>query len=258
LATVLAIDGANTDLWLIDLKRGTSTRLTSDPGEEALARWSSDPTRIVYHADRLGTRAIVLKSLRSGGDELLYRSSNPWTQVWDWSRDGRYVVFREIDTATGWDLWILPTFGERKPFPYLNTRFEEGFGTVAPAGTWMAYVSDESGQREVYVQAFPTPRDKHQVSVDGGFLPIWSRDGRELFYLQPSGRMMSVAIRADAASIDVGAPRILFTSTTERLSRFRGVDVAPDGRFLIALETGEGVSRVPALILNWPQLIKKR
>jgi hypothetical protein len=94
--------------------------------------------------------------------------------------------------------------------------------------------------------------------VDGGFLPIWSRDGRELFYLQPSGRMMSVAIRADAASIDVGAPRILFTSTTERLSRFRGVDVAPDGRFLIALETGEGVSRVPALILNWPQLIKKR
>jgi hypothetical protein len=123
----------------------------------------------------------------------------------------------------------------------------------------MAYVSDESGHREVYLQAFPKPGDKHQVSVDGGFLPIWSRDGRELFYLHPSGRMMSVAIRADAASIDVGAPRILFTWTSERLSRLRGVDVAPDGRFLMALETSEGVSRVPALILNWPpQLMKKK
>jgi serine/threonine protein kinase len=258
LATVAAVDGANTDLWLIDLKRGTSTRLTSDPGVEGSSRWSSDPTRIVYTADRLGTSAIFIKSLRNGSDEHLYQSPKPWAQIWDWSSDGRYVVFREIDTATGWDLWILPTFGERKPFPYLNTRFEEGLATVAPGGNWMAYVSDESGQREVYVQAFPKPGDKHQVSVDGGFSPIWSRDGRELFYMHPSGRMMSVAIRADAASIDVGASRILFTWTVERLSRLRGVDVAPDGRFLMALETSEGVSRVPAVILDWPQLMKKK
>jgi len=252
------IDGANADLWLIDLKRGTSSRLTSDPGDEGSADWSSDPTRIVYNGGRLGASTLVVRSLRTGSDELLYQFPKPWAQIWDWSPDGRYVVYREIDTANGWDLWILPTFGERKPFPYLTTRFEEGPGIVAPGGNWMAYVSDESGQREVYVQAFPKPGDKHQISVDGGFFPIWSRDGRELFYLQPSGRMMSVAIRADATSIDVGAPRILFTWTAERLSRFRGGDVAPDGRFLLALETSEGVSKAPVLILNWPELMKKK
>ena len=253
----VAVDGNNTDLWLIDVRRGTSTRLTSDPGQESGVSWSSDGTRIIYNSDRLGAAAFFSKSLRSGGDELLYRSPTPWAAIWDWSRDGRYIVFREIDTVTGTDLWILPTFGERKPFPYLVTQFEEQLAALAPNGRWMAYVSDESGRGEVYVQAFPKPGGKQQVSVDGGLLPTWSSDGRELFYVHPGGRIMSVAIRADTASIDVGAPRALFTWPAEQFARFRGLDVAPDGRFIMALEASQGASRVPALIFNWPELMKK-
>jgi serine/threonine protein kinase len=252
------IEGANLDLWLTDLRRGTSTRLTSDPGAESAPRWSSDGTRILYNTGRGGESVLLVKSLRGGVDEVLYRSPKPWVDIWNWSPDGRYVVFREIDTMTGFDLWILPTFGDRKPFPYLNSRFEEESAAVAPGGNWVAYVSDESGQREVYVQAFPKPGDKHQVSVDGGFFPVWGRDGGELFYLHPSGRVMSVPIRANTPSIDVGAPRTLFTWTAGEFRRFRGGDVAPDGRFLIALETSEGASRVPALILNWPELMKRK
>jgi serine/threonine protein kinase len=255
---LMAFDGSNSDLWLIELKRGTSTRLTSDPGDEEGPRWSADGTQIVYNSDRLSGSAIFLKSTRGGDDELLYRSSKPWTSVWDWSDDGRYVVYRDIDPVTGFDLWVLPTFGERKPFPYLITRFEEQLAALAPNGHWMAYVSDESGRREVYVQAFPKPGNKQQISVDGGFFPIWSLDGRELFYRHPSGRAMSVAIRADAASIDVGVARTLFTWPAEKFGRLRGMDVAPGERFVAALETSEGASRVPALILNWPELMKRK
>ena len=256
--SLISVDGSNADLWLIDIRRGTSTRLTSDPGEESGAKWSSDGARIIYNSDRRGEKAIYLKSLRGGGDELLYRSPKPWTAVWAWSRDGRYVVIREIDPTTGSDLWVLPTFGERKPFPYLTTRFEEDQAAIAPNGRWMAYISDESGRREVYVQTFPKPGDKQQISTDGGFRPIWSRDGRELLYTVPSGRMMSVSIRADTASIDVGVPRTLFTWPKEAFVRLRGADAAPDGSFVIALETSEGANRVPTLILNWPELMKKK
>ncbi len=252
------LEGTNVDLWLVDLRRGTSTRLTSDPGQESGPQWSRDETRIVYNSDRLGAAAFFVKSTRGANDELLHRFPTPWTSIWDWSGDGRYVVFREIDAVNGFDLWILPMFGDRKPFPYLNTRFEEGPASVSPSGHWMAYISDESGQREVYVQTFPEPGDKQQVSVDGGIVPRWSRDGRELLYLHPGGRVMSAAIRADAASIDIGVPRTLFTWPAETLARFRGADTAPGGRFIMAFETSGGASKVPTLILNWPELMKRK
>ena len=256
--TVLGSVDPNGDLWLIDLRRDASTRLTSDPGPEGGASWSPDGTQIVYSSDRLGGSAFFVKSTRGGGDNLLYRFSKPWTSIWDWSPDGRYVVFRDIDTATGFDLWILPMFGERKPRPYLITPFEEGQAEVAPGGHWMAYVSDESGQREVYVQSFPEPGDKHRVSAQGGLLPRWSHDGKELLYFHPSGRVLSVAIRADSGSIDVGVPRTLFTWPLEQFTRLRGFDLAPDGRFLMGLEANEGASRAATLILNWPELMKKK
>jgi Tol biopolymer transport system component len=252
-------DPSNTDLWLIDLRRGSSTRLTSDPAEEGGPQWSLDGTRILYGSDRLGGSAFFVKSIRGGADELLYRSPKSWNSVWDWSRDGRYVVFREIDTMTGFDLWILPTFGERKPFPYLNTRFEEAFAAIAPNGHWIAYASNESGRSEIYAQAFPKPGDRYQISVDGAIAPVWSRDGTELFYATQSGsRIMSVAIRADASSIDVGVPRTLIAWPAEKFARFRGMDTAPDGRFVMAFESSEGTSRIPALILNWPELMKRK
>jgi serine/threonine protein kinase/Tol biopolymer transport system component len=253
-----AREGSGSDIWMIEVRTGAATRLTSDPGSEEAPEWSPDGTRIVYSSDRLGGSALFVKSLRGGEDELLYRSPKPWISVWDWSQDGRYVVYREIDTVTGFDLWILPMFGERKPFPYLKTRFEEQSAAFAPGGHWMAYSSDESGRREVYVQRFPTPGDRHRISADGGIFPIWSADGKTLFYLHPSGRVMSVAIRADSANLDVGAPRTLFTWPTEKLVRIRGADVAPDGRFLIALQSSEGPSAIPVLILNWPELMKRK
>ena len=253
-----ALDGSNPGIWVIDLRRGVSTRLTSDPGEEGSPRWSPDGTGLVYHSDRLGGTAFFVKSLRDGTDELLWGSPTPWKNVWDWSDDGRYVVFREIETTSGFDLWVLPLFGERKPFPYLTTRFEEQQAAVAPNGHWMAYASDESGRFEVYVQAFPKPGDKHRVSVDGGVAPIWSRDGTAILYIRPGSRLMSAAVRAQAGSIDVGAPRTLFTWPAEKADLLRGLDLAPDGRLLIAMETSGAASRIPTLILNWPELMKRK
>jgi Tol biopolymer transport system component len=99
----------------------------------------------------------------------------------DWSRDGRYII--ELVVGPKYAIWVLPLFGDRKPFPYLQTDFDENWARLSPNGQWLAYVSDETKRDEVYVQTFPTRGGKWQVSTNGGSRPVWSRDGKELFFI---------------------------------------------------------------------------
>jgi len=184
------------DLWLIELDRGTTTRFTFEQGNEVYPVWSPDGSHVIYASNRNGPYDIYQKPVTgSGQEELLYHSEGLKKWPSSSSPDGRFIVFSGSDEKTGDDLWILPLSGDRKPRVYLQTPFNEYNAAISPDGHWLAYTSDESGRNEVYVQPFPGPGAKFQVSTGGGDWAGWSPDGRELSFFTSDGRLMVSAIQ---------------------------------------------------------------
>ena len=170
----------------------------------------------------------------------------------DWSRDGRYFIEEVIDSKTKADIWALPLFGDRKAFPYLQTEFNETQARLSRNGEWMAYSSDETKREEVYVQTFPAHGGKWQISTNGGSRPVWSRDGKELFFLDADRKMMAVEVKA-GSKFEPGVPHTLF-DTRDVGDWF---DVGKDGRFLIP-SLGEQAAGVPmTVVVNWTAGLKR-
>lgn len=156
------------DIWLVDLARGLQTRFTFDPAEEFSPIWSPDGAHIVFNSGRKGHLDLYQKaSSGAGTEEVLLADSLDKTPV-SWSPDGRFILYVAAGGTTGNDLWILPLAGDRKPFPFLQTSFNERQARFSPDGRWIAYDSNESGQNQVYVAPFPGPGGKWQVSASGG------------------------------------------------------------------------------------------
>lgn len=169
------------------------------------------------------------------------------------------------------DLWVLPLFGERKPFPFTQTPFTELFGEISPDGRWLAYHSTESGRSEVYVRPFPSGSGKWPVSTDGGVYVRWRRDGKELFYVNnisgfSGSPLMAVSIQTDGSTFRAGIPKVLFDTHLSAGTRHPGgpansFAVAPDGqRFLLPMTAGSAREPAPStitVVLNWPALLKK-
>ena len=170
----------------------------------------------------------------------------------DCSIDGQFLLYA-VQAETS-DLWVMPLFGDRKPFPYATTAFDETQGQFSPDGRWVAYNSNEVGPLEVYVRPFPGPGVVKRISTAGGASPRWRRDGRELFYLSPDAKVMAVPIGSDGSpgqavalfQIRVGTGP--WSSTVGNL--VPQYDVAADGRFLINVTTEEAVSPI-GIIVNW-------
>ena len=185
-----------------------------------------------------------------------------------WSPDGSVLLYVTQDPKTGADLWALPvgeSRGERKPFPVLQTPFDETAGQFSPDGRWLAYQSNESGPAEVYVRPFPGSSGKWQVSIAGGNQPRWRPDGKELFYVAPDGRLMavSIAVGADKQTLEIAAPVPLFATRLASASGITGVArkpqyaVAPDGRFLMNVAVEEATGPPITIVLNWDAELKK-
>jgi serine/threonine protein kinase/Tol biopolymer transport system component len=245
----------NLDVWILDLERSLFSRFTFDAAEDAWPVWSPDGATIAFNSDRSGVYDLYQKSATGvGSEELLLATPRNKGPV-DWSPDGRFLLYRSPGATTGFDLWALPLFGDRKPFVVVQTNFEERDGQFSPDGKWIAYQSNESGQTQVLVQPFPGPGGKLQVSTDGGAQVRWRADGRELFYVSPDGRLMAVPIRpaADRRSLEAGAPVPLFATrmggTTPGINRQEYV-VSKDGqRFLV--DVAESVASPITVVLNW-------
>ena len=245
----------NTDVWILDLERSLFSRFTFDAAVDAWPVWSPDGPNIAFNSNRSGVYDLYQKSATGvGSDELLLATPQNKGPV-DWSPDGRFLLYRSPGATTGFDLWALPTFGDRKPFVVVQTNFEDRDGQFSPDGKWIAYQSNESGQTQVLVQPFPGPGGKLQVSADGGAQVRWRADGRELFYVSPDGRLMAVPIRpaADRRSLEAGAPVPLFATriggAAPGMNRQDYV-VSQDGqRFLI--DVPESVASPIAVVLNW-------
>src|SRR5207249_1138098 len=198
------------DIWLIELARNTPSRFTFDPANESAPVWSPDGSRIVFASNRDGVANMYQRlSNGTGNDEVLLKSTDP-TGPYDWSPDGRFILFGELSPKTNGDLWLLPLFGDQKPAPFIQTEFTETQGRFSPDGRWVAYASNESGPYQVYVQSFPTSGGKWQVSTGGGAQPLWRRDGKELFYLAPDRKLMAVEVSGAGPTFVPGAPKPLF------------------------------------------------
>lgn len=159
---------------------------------------------------------------------------------------GRFFLYSRSDSRTRADLEVLPLIGERKPFPFVKGDFDEAIGRFSPDGRWVAYRSNETGRNEVYVQPFPGPGGKLQVSTNGGTQPRWRSDGKELFYLAPDAKLVAVPVRVSGSTFEAGVPIALFQT---RISG--GYAVAADGRILINTRVGEAAVSPITLLLNW-------
>src|SRR5215813_4143710 len=179
-ASRVALDrvvSGNRDVWVVELGRHITTRLTFDPAVDLGPVWSPNGDRIVFSSARKGVVNLYVKSSNgTGSEDLLLESPRP-TAAMDWSRDGRFIIYRIVNPNGGRDLWVLPLFGDRKPYPFVSTTFNATYAQFSPDGRWVAYQSDESGQYEIYVQPFSGPAAKSQVSTTGGTHPRWNKNG---------------------------------------------------------------------------------
>jgi Tol biopolymer transport system component len=250
---------ASADIWLFDLARGIRSRFTFDPANETIARWSPDGSRIVFTSNREGFADFYEKSSTGAGEEKPVFRSDQDKFLTDWSQDGRFLAYHTPGPKTGWDVWVLPLSGDRKPIPFVQTEFTEAQGQFSPDGKWLAYASDESGIFEVYVRSFPAPGGKWQVSTSGGTQPQWRRDGRELFYLSEDGGLMAVEVKADS-TFEASAPRPLFHARfpTAAAPFGRTYSVRSDGqRFLVTRLMEEDRAIPITVVLNWTSELKK-
>lgn len=254
--------GANPrDIWLRDLERGNERRLTTDISNNIAPFWSKTGDRLVFRSNRGTPNDLYVRaSSGSGQDELSLSTPNPKSPT-QWSADGRFIVYSEGDPKTKSDISVLPMDqAGQKPTPFLHSVFNEWHGQLSPDSHWMAYTSDVSGAREVYVQPFPVPDNEIRISLAGGEQPRWRADGKELYYLAADGKMTAVPITLPAGAkptLKAGAPVALFDAHSSAVNQvYFNYDVTPDGkRFLVSTSGGTQAttaSTPPLTVrLNW-------
>ncbi|HET6371755.1 MAG TPA: protein kinase [Candidatus Polarisedimenticolia bacterium] len=243
------------DIWTIEVARGVRTRFTFTPGAEINPVWSPDGRTIAFSADPRGRfSGIYTKSTVSPTDPEVLLEGESSMFVTSWSPDGKYIAYLNSDPngSGGVDIWILPLTGERKPFPFLNSRFFENDAKFSPDGRWMAYSSDESGQRQVYVVPFPGPGGKWQVSTEGGIEPMWRHDGKEIIFANEGGDLLAAEVNGSGQTFVIGAAKKLFRQPTV-LDR----DVSPDGQRFLFLLGDEDSGKSLDLVVNWPAALAR-
>jgi len=251
--------GSLPDVHVLDLNRNVSSRLTFNPATENLPIWSPDDLQVLFPSNRNGSFDLYLKAATGAGqEEVLVELGTPTGWGTDWSKDGRFILCQKPGGKTGQDLWIAPQFDDQKPYPYLQTEFDEQDGTFSPDGKWIAYVSDETGRNEIYVQSFPLSGSKFQVSSGGANEPYWSTDGTELFYMTADRNLVAVPIKLSPI-FEPGLPKRLFSIPVVTSQR-HCYAVSSDGkRFLVMNPIEEETESYSSMrvILNWPSLLEQ-
>jgi Tol biopolymer transport system component len=239
------------------------TKLTFGATRDGYPIWSPDNRRIAFVDG-----SQISRKDASGAGEAERLTDDPNGKItMDWSRDGRYLLYRIVSQQTGMDLWALPLEGPTalKPFPVLNGQFNEGGGRFSPDGKWLAYNSNETGAFQIYVRAFPPAAtaatrssEQWQISQNGGFDVRWRGDGRELYWVTQDGQIWAADIETRSGRVQSGTPHRLFTASIYT-STAGSFDVTPDGqRFLLLLfaSQAEGSTRLN-VVSNWQVSLPK-
>ncbi len=243
----------NSNIWVLEFARGAPAKVTFNSGRNDFAVWSPDGKSIAFASNRAGHLDLYRKNADGAGEESLLLKSDEDKTPTSWSRDGRYLLYASLDPKTSEDIWVLPLQGERKPIPLLRTEFREGFAHFSPDGRWIAYLSYESGNPEIYVRPFSPEKGseaasggKWLISNGGGLNPAWRADGKELFYVSTALQQTTV----DVSTVNTflpGASRRLFT-----VPSFSAGDASADGkRFLFAAPEGSGAPSPFMVVTNW-------
>jgi len=247
-------NSATATIWIYDLATKVKTRLTFSGGTHRTPVWSPDSTQLAFTSNQQAS--IAVKPATGGADEkpLLSSANTSFNSVADWSRDGRYLMY-EQGTGLNLHLWVLPLFGDRKPFPYAPTSPDEETGQFSPDGRWVAFQSGESGRPEVYVAPFPWTGAKWQISTTGAVLPRWRADGKELFYYA-FGELYATQVDGSGSTFQVGGTKSLFHLTLETISS----EFAPtrDGQRFLIVSRGEGAPQPLTLVQNWTSDLRNR
>jgi Tol biopolymer transport system component len=264
------ISGEKSDIWILDLLRGTMTRLTFNESS-AYPLWTRDSKRIVFMSGNLLESAVYWKAADGTGADNRLIPNRLSLIPWSWSSDGQTLLLTEavggVQGGSEYAIDALPLEGNRKLSTLLKEKYQDRQPHISPDGRWMVYVSNESGKNEIYVRPFPdVDKGKWQISVGvgGGEAPLWSPDGRELFY-RNGDSVMAVAVET-GQTFKCGKPEPLFrgTYTSSYLQDLRPWDISPDGkRFLMMKEAGSPASaalgpRKINIVLNWFEELKQK
>jgi Tol biopolymer transport system component/predicted Ser/Thr protein kinase len=276
-ATLVRTDSQNNaDVWVVDLSTGASNRLTFDPGTDGNALWSADGSQVIWQSQRGGVWGIYRKASNgSGNEELLYKSTfSAGLALTDWTHDGRYVLFQTSNPPAKADIFALPvgpgTSTDRQPIPVIQTPAAELGGYVSPDGKWIAYISDESGKQEIYVQAFNPGAKSGSSSVSGKWMVSrgtlgmarWRSDGKELVFISADGAIMSVDVTPGAV-FQASQPKQLFQLPTNVLALGGAtpgarMDATRDlQRFLVTVPAQNNSRQEFTMVLNWQAALKR-
>ena len=246
------------DIWLLDLERdGLPTRFTFDAAADVAPVWSPDGSRVAFGSSRQGNLDLYQKASSGAGAEEVLLADDGDSVPTSWSPDGRFLLYARVGLQS--DIWVLPLFGDRKPFPFVQTaRRTRATVRFSPDGRWIVYTSIESGRTEVYVAPFSgsggAPAGKRQISTGGGTQPHWRQDGREIVYvtLPPDATLMAAAVTARDTAFDVGTVEPLFAVRPPGTGG-TFYDVSPDGqRFLVNMAPEVTTAPTPiTVVVNW-------
>jgi Tol biopolymer transport system component len=234
------------DLWVVDLERQISNRITYGRGANTPGVWSPDNREIMYGSNRRGPRDLYRRAADgSGTDQVFYQSSVPFKDVADWSPDGRWIVMQENGDSSGWNLYLLPVAGGPR-VPYLVTPFNELGGQISPDEKWLLYTSDESGSFQLYVQSFPAPGRKQQVTKTGAVAGLWTANGREIQILRPDFSVASVTVEP-GEDLRFGAPVQLMKLPPDT----RSWNPTADGKRALITVAAEQAQLGIAVVVDW-------
>lgn len=235
------------NIWIVDVATGRHSTFTSEAGDENWAIWSRDGKGLVFNSSRNGGLDLYQGALPAAGsgDAVLVDRVAKWPV--SWSSDGRFVLYVISAPGSGNDVMVLPLFGEKKPYPFKDTKDHENWPAFSPDGRWVAYSSTESGPSEVYVSAFPPPASgrKWLISKGGGSQARWRGDGNELYFLSADRQIVAAEVRADGADFEVNDVKPLFDIKFP-YANYHAFAVTADGqRFLVnSLVTLPGSSAI--------------
>jgi Tol biopolymer transport system component len=251
------------DIWVFELARRIATRVTVDGIAAQWPVWSSD-SKLVYWGVERGAGIYAKSPSGLGGSEQVEQVAHGATGAVapnSISPDGKFLVYSMSANSARQRLWIH-AFGSEKPntqdTPLLRTNFQEGDAQFSSDGHWLAYTSEETGKEEIYVVPFPSLSSKLQISTAGGSQPRWQREGKEIYYIAPDGKMMAVAVEASGDSFKADSPKALFQTRSVAVTHTdHQYDVTADGqRFLI--NSSEQSSQPITLYANWATALKAK